>query len=154
VQLNYDVDLSFTEKPRIGDLRGGLLFGDAIYLVDRALFVLSHAAGPEEIEFEVPQGFAVATPWHKIADHRFRAADNRDLTENWPILGRFPIVEFKEGEFQVTFAMPGVTAGEQQLLQPLFKPILHEYLRICRRPPPLICFLHFFMEPKKTAKDS
>ena len=31
VRLNYDVDLSFTEKVREGDLRGGLFFGDSLY---------------------------------------------------------------------------------------------------------------------------
>jgi hypothetical protein len=41
VRRNYKVDLSFTEKERVGDLRGGLCFADSLYLVNRALFVMS-----------------------------------------------------------------------------------------------------------------
>ena len=39
VRLSYDVDLSFTDKVRVGDLRGGLFFGNALYIVNRALFL-------------------------------------------------------------------------------------------------------------------
>jgi predicted metalloprotease with PDZ domain len=144
VRLNYEVDLAFTEKVRVGDLRGGLFFGDSLYLVNRALFLMSNAAGPKDIEFDVPLGFAIATPWEKIGDHRFRASDNRELTENWTILGRFPGVEFKEGRFQVTFVFPGVSATEQSLLQPLFKPVLHEYLRIFPQTPATHLSFAFF----------
>jgi hypothetical protein len=41
VRLAYDVDLSFAEKVRNGDLRGGLLLGGSLYLVNRALFTMS-----------------------------------------------------------------------------------------------------------------
>jgi predicted metalloprotease with PDZ domain len=144
VRLNYEVDLSFTEKVRVGDLRGGLFFGDSLYVVNRALFLMSNAAGPKDVEFDTPPGFNIATPWQKTGDHRFRASDNRELTENWTVLGRFPLVDFKEGQFQVTFAFPGVSDAEQALLQPLFKPVLHEYLRIFPQTPATHLFFAFF----------
>lgn len=144
VRLRYDVDLSFTEKVRVGDLRGGLFFGDSLYLVNRALFVMSNSRGPREVDFEIPPAFKVATPWRKTGNHHFWAADNRDLTENWTILGDFPTIDFKEGNFQVTFAIPGVSAVEQSLLQPLFKPVLHEYLRIFPQTPATHLFFAFF----------
>jgi predicted metalloprotease with PDZ domain len=144
VRLNYEVDLAFTEKVRVGDLRGGLFFGDSLYLVNRALFLMSNAVGPKDIEFDTPPDFAIATPWATTGEHRFRAADNRELIENWTILGRFPGAEFKEGQFQVTFAFPGVSAAEQSLLQPLFKPVLHEYLRMFPKTPATHLFFAFF----------
>src|SRR5947207_9504945 len=103
VRVAYDVDLSFAEKVRNGDLRGGLLLGDSLYLVNRALFIMSSAGGPKNIEFDVPSSFIIAAPWIEIADHQFRAAENRELTENWTILGRFPVFKFKQNNFQVTF---------------------------------------------------
>lgn len=82
LRVAYDVDLSFANKVRTGDLRGGLLLGTSLYLVNRVLFVMTSAAGPKNIEFEVPASYVIATPWMKIAERRFRAADNRELTEN------------------------------------------------------------------------
>ena len=144
VRLDYDVDLSFAEKVRVGDLRGGLFFGDSLYIVNRALFVMTNATGPREVEFDVPSSFIIVTPWQKTSNRCFRASDNRELSENWTILGRLPVVDFKEGQFQVTFAFPGVNAAEQLLLQPLFKPVLHEYLRIFPQTPATHLFFAFF----------
>lgn len=144
VRLAYDVDLTFTESVRNGDLRGGLFLGDSLYVVNRALFVMSNAAGPKIIEFEVPSSCAIATPWPRISGKTFRAADNRELTENWTILGQFPAVDFSEGNFQVTFAFPGVNAAEASLLKPIFSPVLHEYLRILPQTPATHLFFAFF----------
>lgn len=143
-RIEYDVDLSFTEKVREGDLRGGLFFGNSLYIVNRALFLMSNATGIKEVEFDTPPGFAIATPWQKESDRRFRASDNEQLSANWTILGNFPAVEFSEGQFQVTFAFPGVSAAEQSLLQPLFTPVLHEYLRIFPQTPATHLFFAFF----------
>ena len=144
VRLAYNVDLSFAEEVRNGDLRGGLFFVDSLYVVNRALFVMTNAAGPKNIEFEVPPTCAIASPWQKVAGHAFRAADNRELTENWTILGQFPVVGFSEGKFQVTFAFPGVNTTEASLLQPIFKPVLHEYLRVFPQTPATHMFFAFF----------
>jgi len=142
--LAYDVDLSFAEKLRNGDLRGGLLLGDSLYLVNRTLFVMTNAAGPKNIEFDLPPSYMIATPWTEIAEHHFRAADNRELTENWTIFGRFPVVGFNQSNLQVTFAFPGVSDYEESLLKPLFEPVLHEYLRIFPQTPATHLFFAFF----------
>jgi len=144
LHLAYDVDLSFAEKVRNGDLRGGLLLSDSLYLVNKALFIMSNAPGGKSIEFDVPSSFIIATPWIEIADHHFQAADNRELTENWTILGRFPVVNFRQDNFQVTFAFPGVGNEEESLLKPLFGPVLREYLRIFPQTPATHLFFAFF----------
>ena len=122
VRLTYDVHLSFAEKVRNGDLRGGLRLDDALYIVNRALFLMSSASRPKVIEFAVPTSFTIATPWTQIAEYHFRAADNCELTENWIILGRFLVVNFNQGNFQVTFAFPGVSDQEESLLRPYSVP--------------------------------
>lgn len=47
VKLNYEADLSFTDTGKVeaGSQRGGQFFGEALYLVNRALFVMSNAPG-------------------------------------------------------------------------------------------------------------
>jgi predicted metalloprotease with PDZ domain len=144
VRLAYVVNLSFADNVRNGDLRGGLLFGDSLYVVNRVLFVMSNAAGPKNVEFDIPTTFAIATPLTELAGRHFQAADNRELTENWTILGRFPLVHFKQSNFQVTFAFPGVSSEEESLLRPLFEPVLHEYLRIFPQSPATHLFFAFF----------
>ena len=144
LRLAYDVDLSFAEKLRNGDLRGGLLLGDSLYLVNRALFVMTNAAGPKNIEFDLPPSYMIATPWTEIAERHFRAGDNRELTENWTIFGRFPVIGFNQRNLQVTFAFPGVSDYEESLLKPLFEPVLHEYLRIYPQTPATHLFFAFF----------
>jgi predicted metalloprotease with PDZ domain len=142
--IRYSVDLEFTNKTRIGDLRGGVFFGDSIYLVNRALFLMSNATGSKEIEFDVPNDFAIASPWTKVGERSFRVPDNRELSENWTVLGNFPTVDFGEGRLQVTFAFPGADNQEQLRLQPIFHPVLHEYLRIFPQTPATHLYFAFF----------
>jgi hypothetical protein len=54
--LNYEADLVFTDtgKVEVGSQRGGQFFGDALYIVNRALFVISNTPGSKEIEVDVP----------------------------------------------------------------------------------------------------
>jgi predicted metalloprotease with PDZ domain len=138
------VDLSFTEKARVGDLRGGLFFEDSLYFVNRALFVMTNSGNPAEVEFDVPSSFTVVSPLRRVTGANFYASNNRELTENWTILGKFSTVDFEEGQFQVTFAFPGVSAQEEALLQPVFKPVLHEYLRIFPQTPATHLYFAFF----------
>jgi predicted metalloprotease with PDZ domain len=105
---------------------------------------MTSAAGPKNIEFEVPASYMIATPWMKIVERHFRAADNRELTENWTILGQFPVIDFNQNNFQVTFAFPGVSDHEASLLRPLFEPVLREYLRIFPQTPATHLFFAFF----------
>lgn len=144
VHIHYDVDLEFTQKIRTGDLRGGLFFGNSIYVVNRALFLMSNGAGPKEIELDVPRDFTIASPWTRIGERIFRASDNRELSENWTVLGSFPAVEFREGQFRVTFAFPGAGKEEQLLLEPVFQPVLHEYLRVFPHTPATHLYFAFF----------
>ena len=45
IELNYETDLSFTDTGKVeaGSQRGGQFFGDALYVVNRALFVIASA---------------------------------------------------------------------------------------------------------------
>jgi hypothetical protein len=131
IRLNYEADLGFTDTGKVeaGSQRGGQFFGDALYLVNRALFVMSNAPGPKEIVFEVPAEFEIATPWEKIGPRRYRAIDNSQLADNTTVLGRFPSFQIKEGNFDLTLALPGSAQDSKALIEPALRAILHEYLR-------------------------
>lgn len=115
VRLNYEADLTFTDtgKVEIGSQRGGQFFGDALYLVNRALFVMSNASGPKEIEFEIPTEFEIATPWKKIGPRRYRARDNSQLADNTTVLGRFPSSSSCARKLAHRIRLPSVTESTE-----------------------------------------
>jgi predicted metalloprotease with PDZ domain len=154
VRLNYEADLSFTDtgKVEVGSQRGGQFFGDALYLVNRALFVMSNASGPKEIEFEVPAEFEIATPWEKIGPRRYRARDNSQLADNTTVLGRFPSFQIKEGRFDLTLALPGSTQASNALIEPALRAVLHEYLRIFPDTPDFHIVLSYFRGPEENGE--
>ena len=89
VRLGYDVDLTFTKEMREGAQRGGQFFEDSLYIVNRALFVMSNAIGPRHVSFEVPSGFHIATPWHAETLSGFEVGDNSEFADNFTVIGTF-----------------------------------------------------------------
>jgi predicted metalloprotease with PDZ domain len=154
VRLNYEADLTFTDSGKVetGSQRGGQFFGDALYLVNRALFVMSNAPGPKEIKFEVPAEFAIASPWEKIEARRYRARDNSQLADNTTVLGRFPSFQIKEGKFDLTLALPGSTQASMTLIDPALRAVLHEYLRIFPDTPEFHIVLSYFRGPEENGE--
>jgi predicted metalloprotease with PDZ domain len=154
VKLNYEADLSFTDTGKVeaGSQRGGQFFGDALYLVNRALFVMSNAPGQKEIEFKVPAEFEIATPWEKIGARRYRALDNSQLADNTTVLGRFLSFQIKEGKFDLTLALPGSTQDSKTLIEPALRSILHEYLRIFPDTPEFHIVLSYFRGPEENGE--
>jgi predicted metalloprotease with PDZ domain len=154
IKLNYETDLSFTDTGKVeaGSQRGGQFFGDALYVVNRALFVISNAPGPREIEFKVPAEFEIATPREKIGARRYRARDNSQLADNTTVLGRFPSFRIKEDNFDLTLALPGSTQDSKVLIEPALRSILHEYLRIFPDTPEFHIFLSYFRGPEENGE--
>jgi Peptidase M61 N-terminal domain len=91
VQITYDVDLSFT-KPVAERSQGGQPYGDAFYVINQTLFVLSDALGERTVHFEVPASFTIATPLKQIAPSTYAAAGNRELASNATVFEWFPRV--------------------------------------------------------------
>jgi predicted metalloprotease with PDZ domain len=154
VRLDYEADLSFTDTGNVavGSQRGGQFFGDALYLVNRALFVMSNAPGPKEIEFQVPDGFEIATPWERIGRHRYLASDNSRLADNTTVLGCFPSLQIREGKFDLTLALPGSSQASKALIEPALKAILHEYLRIFPDTAEFHIVLSYFRGPEENGE--
>jgi predicted metalloprotease with PDZ domain len=130
VRLSYDVDLSFAEEMREGTQRGGQFFGNSLYIVNRSLFVMSNAVGPRHVEFVVPPGFQIATPWHAVTPSGYQARDNSELADNFTVIGSFPSFKIAEGDFHLDMVMPGGTQATQALIEPVVRSVLHEYIRI------------------------
>lgn len=144
VRLNYDVDLSFTKEMREGAQRGGQFFGNSLYIVNRALFVMSNAAGPRHVDFAIPPGFQIATPWRAAAPSGYQVGDNNELADNFTVVGSFPSFQINEGDFHLNMVLPGGTEATQALIEPVVRSVLREYVRIFPETPNFHVLMAFF----------
>jgi predicted metalloprotease with PDZ domain len=144
VDVNYDVDLEFTRELREGTQRGGQFFGNSLYVVNRALFVMSNSPGEIDVHFSVPVDFKIATPWERTGPLHYRASDNSSLADNTTILGEFPSFEIHEGAFYLSMALPGTSQEGQALLEPVMRAALREYIRMFPRTPEFHILLTYF----------
>lgn len=109
VQITYDVDLSFT-KPVVERSQGGQLFGDALYVINQALFVLSDALGERTVHFIVPDAVTIASPLRQIAPSTYTAPSNRELASNATVFEWFPRIPSTQSAFDLGLVMPGSRA--------------------------------------------
>ena len=144
IDVSYDVDLGFTVPEREGAQRGGQSFGNSLYLVNRVLFVMDNAPGPRDIVLHLPPGASIATPWQRLGPASFQAASNSDLVDNTLVVGRFPEIDVKQGTFDIDFVLPGATAAEGGLMEPVVRNVLHEYLRMFPETPPFHLVMSYF----------
>jgi predicted metalloprotease with PDZ domain len=144
VRVAYDVDLAFTKQLREGTQRGGQFFGNSLYLVNRALFVMSNQTGWINVHFLVPADFKIATSWMAVGPLQYRVQDNVELSDNTTVFGDFPSFRVQEGAFYLTMALPGSTKAGQSLLQPVMQSALHEYIRMFPKTPEFHILLTYF----------
>jgi hypothetical protein len=114
VQIAYDVDLSFT-KPVAERTQGGQLFGDALYVINQALFVLSDALGERTVHFVVPASFKIASPLRQISPLTYTAPSDRELASNATVFEWFPRSPSTESAFDLGLVTPNSRATASAL---------------------------------------
>jgi predicted metalloprotease with PDZ domain len=144
VHVAYDVDLSFTREMREGAQRGGQFFGHSLYIVNRALFVMTNSVGPRNILFILPARFEIATPWKSVARASYLVQDNSELVDNTTVIGSFPSFQISDGNFHLTMVLPSGTPASQSLIQPVLQSVLHEYILIFPKTPEFHVLMSFF----------
>jgi predicted metalloprotease with PDZ domain len=129
---------------REGAQRGGQFFGNSLYIVNRALFVMSNAGGPRHVDFVLPPGFQIATPWHGSVASGYQVEDNNELADNFTVIGSFPSFQIAEGDFHPNMVLPGGTQATQALIEPVVRSVLREYVRIFPKTPDFHVLMAFF----------
>jgi len=136
VTLIYTVDASFAKsKWPYGNEQAGYYDGSALFIVSKALFIISDVAGEREVKFNLPSGWQVSCPW-RPAQQSFVASDQGDLIDNSIVVGHYAQDTFKEGNFDVTVAMLGKAAGAKDLVGPTLKKVLQWDVRLFPNTPP------------------
>lgn len=139
VKLSYQVDLSFTKTKWIyGNEQAGIYQDDALFVVSKALFIVSDAPSDYHISFNLPADWKIAAPWQTNGNDpkNFIAEDRNDLINNSVVLGKPTIYAFREGNFTFTLALLGRMKEAKDLIAPVLQKTLHTYVRIFDKTPP------------------
>lgn len=139
VRLSYQVDLSFTKSKWIyGNEQAGIYQDDALFVVSKALFIVSDAPSEYQINFNLPADWKIAAPWQINGNDtkNFIAEDKNDLINNSIVLGKPTIYAFREGDFTFTLALLGRMKEAKDLIAPVLQKTLHTYIQIFDKTPP------------------
>jgi predicted metalloprotease with PDZ domain len=145
LEVTYKVDLSFAaSKDNSSDLRMGKVVGDSLFLVNRALFVLSNSPGTRAIVFDVPSDWQIATSWSSTGPQSFEAHDNRELSFNTCVFGHYKTLGFQSGAVSLTLALLGEMGEVSALVAPPLRDALQEYVRLFPKTPSRHILITFF----------
>jgi predicted metalloprotease with PDZ domain len=140
VRLSYQVDLSFTKNKWIyGNEQAGVYQDGALFIVTKALFIVSDDSSDYQVNFNLPTDWKISAPWqtNSAGDGRsFVAADKNDLINNSVVLGKHIEYVFKEGNFTFSLALLGRTKDAKDLVAPTLQKTLHSYIQIFDKTPP------------------
>ena len=130
VRVEYEVDLAFTraEWP-YGNEQAGLWQDGALFLVSKALFIVSDAPGPRRVRIDVPAGWSVSTPWPPVEeDPRDVTVAGRDgLLNNSLVVGRYAEHVVQAGKIRFILALLGTAAGSQGEVVGALRPIVEDF---------------------------
>ena len=133
VALEYKLNLGYTrDKHPYGNEQGGQVFEEAVYTVAKPLFVGSDVSGTWRVEFQVPQGWRVATPLKPVhsTEWVFQAPSLDALHVNPLVIGRFGEVRSLVGGFEFLLVLPGEFTQFADDIKPVVTPILTLYQRL------------------------
>jgi predicted metalloprotease with PDZ domain len=147
IDLAYSIDLGFArDRWPAGNEQAAASFGDALYIVGRALFVVSNASTGAAVDFELPSSWQVSTPL-RAADanrRRFIADSIPELFRNPLVVGRHVRVRLARGPLDLELALPGQPANVAPIVEPALRQVLDAYSRLFPHTPRARYLMSFF----------
>ena len=131
--IQYDIDFKFAREAwPSGNEQAAQWEGGALYTVTKPLFIIGSVDHPATVSFTLLAGWQVATPWKSSPGNanQFDVADERSLTDNSIVLGRFAKEVLSAGPFTFTLATFGKTVGSARLMAGVLDKVAKEYVRI------------------------
>jgi predicted metalloprotease with PDZ domain len=148
VTISYEVDLSFARQSwPSGNEQAAQWESGALYSVTKPFFVTGAIDGEAEVAFQLPHGWAVATPWPGLPGkaNTFSVKDESSLTDNSIVIGRFRADTFSSGPFTFTLATFGRTSESAPVMSSVLKLVAEEYVRVFPTTPPTSYLLTVFI---------
>jgi predicted metalloprotease with PDZ domain len=138
VKLSYQVDLSFAKtKWKYGNEQAGIFQDGGLFVVSKALFIVSDLTGRRQLTFELPQSWKLSAPWlpEGTDPHVLMARSNDDLLNNSLVFGKYAEYSFSEGNFTFVLALLGSMEKSKDLVAPALQKIVRTYGRIFPKTP-------------------
>ena len=138
VKLTYQVDLSFTKtKWNYGNEQAGTFQDGALFVVSKALFIVTDTDGRRELFFDLPAGWQLSVPWQRSGSDAsaYVAENNNDLINNSLVMGKYVDYTFQEGDFTLVLALLGSMGRSRDLVGPTLKKVVQTYGGVFNRTP-------------------
>lgn len=117
ITVSYTVKLDHTNYEWDGGLDGvAYAVPWGVFYTGRALLLFNGAGWKDiNVDFTLPRGWKVSTPWTKVAGtaNSFKVVNHNALMQSMIFAGTHKELSFKEGEFELLFAL----GGEQVLAE-------------------------------------
>lgn len=101
------------------------------------LFIIGKKTDNIEVEFILPDGWDVLTPWNRIGNsgYRFTVDNQKDLTENFILIGEFDEVVAESGKTKVVIGLDSKFKSSKDEIQLTVEEYLNAYLEIFKGGP-------------------
>lgn len=130
VHIEYTVDLSFAREDwPYGNEQAGIWQDGALFLVSKALFIVTDAPGPRRLRIDAPAVWSVSTPWPSAKDDpRDAIVPTRDsLLDNSLVVGRHAEHIVQVGKIRFILALLGNARNSRQEVVGALRPIVEDY---------------------------
>ena len=102
-----------------------------------ALFIVGGRNDNIEVEFKLPKGWRVLTPWKRIGltGHRFSVENQEELTTNYLLIGEHTETVAKSGKTEVVIGMGGSLKASKDEMKRTIENFLHAYAKLFKDGP-------------------
>ena len=111
----------------VGSNESAYTTDEMLFFTGQAAFIHSTYTGPIEVEFDIPEGWTLSTPWDTVGEtgRTIRAPDFESLTRNCFTMGDYEALEIRDEETIITLvrgrAMAPVIARYESDLKTLLR---------------------------------
>ena len=145
--LNYEISRKYAEdyKAFMAKRHGHETFsrtrpyfrGDSMLWAGGELFIVGGRTDNIEVEFKLPKGWRVLTPWKRIGltGHRFSVENQAELTTNYLLFGEHVEVIAKSGETEVVIGIGGSLKASKDEMKRTVEKFLRAYSKLFKDEP-------------------
>ena len=96
------------------------------------LFIVGGKTDRIDVEFKLPEGWKVLTPWKRIGitGHRFNVENQEELTQNYILFGKHIEVIAQSGKTKVLIGIGGSLKESKDEMQRTVEKFLHAYSKV------------------------
>lgn len=126
IHLHYQVSLEHDQTHwEFGPKEAAYAKLNWVFYTGRALFIAPPDLGASTVDFVLPPGWTVTTPWQAAPTPRaFLVSGFRELTHVGLVMGKYAVQTLRSGGTKVVVALGQDLAGSMQLFLSALKPLL------------------------------